>query len=167
MPTLPGQFASHTGTNTCDHEDGCEALATQRMTGETDSMGSEYFYFCEHHADLERAALKSADTSGQCDWCKQHAPRLSPHRDFEEGCNGRVYDVCAACLRAESERLSEELSFKSSDGDHLMDADEPDDDDWLPEEPEDDDCDDDEICSSCHRQICQCVVRNVGEDNER
>ncbi len=34
----------------------------------------------------------------------QH-PRLRPHRDYEEGMAGRVYDVCDACIVKEHKQL--------------------------------------------------------------
>lgn len=51
------------------------------------------------------------DTSGTCDWCKKHADELKPRRDFEEGMNGRLYDVCQACIDKENKRLNEDDNY--------------------------------------------------------
>lgn len=45
---------------------------------------------------------------GTCDWCKGSNLIVKPHRDFEEGNNGPVYDVCKACRVQELERLDTE-----------------------------------------------------------
>jgi hypothetical protein len=48
--------------------------------------------------------------SGTCDWCHSQASDLIEHRDFEEGANGPIYDVCSTCRKKEAKRVAEELS---------------------------------------------------------
>jgi hypothetical protein len=136
--TLPG---SHhrvpTGVMCDDHSD---RPATHRVQGETDSFGAEYHDMCdecyaEHKKAMEESKAERA--TGTCDWCKRPAFDLRPRRDFEEGMGGPVYDVCGACVKAENERLEEELSDRDDDywdAPSYLDEDE---DDWELDEPED------------------------------
>ena len=113
ISTLPG--ASHDiaeGTMCDDHPD---RPAYRRIQGETDSMGCEMHDLCKECVDAMHEAVANADHSGTCDWCHQHRDFLSPHRDFEEGSSGRVYDVCRPCRQAESARLQEELDEHDDD----------------------------------------------------
>lgn len=48
---------------------------------------------------------------GTCDWCKGSNLIVKPHRDFEEGNNGPIYDVCKACRVQELARLDEETGW--------------------------------------------------------
>lgn len=83
-----------------DHPD---RPAVARIQGETDSFGCEMIDMCQECFDAYREEIKNEDTSGVCDWCKQLVHHRRPHRDFEEGMTGRVYDVCDACIAKELE----------------------------------------------------------------
>jgi hypothetical protein len=111
--TLPG--ASHAlpaGTMCDDHPD---RPAVARIQGETDSFGSELWDLCEECRDKMQEAKRQPIT-GRCDWCTSDANDLRPHRDYEEGSSGRVYDVCAGCRKREAERLQAELDDGDWDG---------------------------------------------------
>jgi hypothetical protein len=45
-----------------------------------------------------------------CDWCKSANVEVTPHRDFEEGSSGMLYDVCDKCIKAENDRVELELA---------------------------------------------------------
>jgi hypothetical protein len=45
---------------------------------------------------------------GTCDWCKGSNLIVKPHRDFEEGSGGPIYDVCKACRVKEADSLCDE-----------------------------------------------------------
>jgi hypothetical protein len=110
VSTLPGaRFPAQDGMM-CDDHPGRPAIA--RVQGETDSFGAEYLDLCEaciaelrQHAQQERI--------GRCDWCKTDATDLRPRRDYEEGMAGRVYRVCGACVKRETERLLEDWEESS------------------------------------------------------
>ena len=87
-----------------------DRLAVVRLQGETDSFGAELNDMCTECRDAYREYLRTADTSGVCDWCKAHKPKLRPRRDIDEGSHGRVYDVCDDCIDKENQRLAEELA---------------------------------------------------------
>lgn len=106
ISTLPGTAHVLPAGVMCDvHQD---RPATSRIQGETDSFGSEVHDLCKECADAMRASVR-APYFGVCDWCKSEADDLRPHRDFEEGSSGPVYDVCLACRKREVERLEDEL----------------------------------------------------------
>jgi hypothetical protein len=127
MSNLPGKRVPSTG-HMCET---CEEAATWRLTGETDSFGSEYSFLCSKHLEECDDAAREADTSGRCDWCKIEKEKLVPHRDIDEGSNGPVYYVCRQCIQKESADLEEELDT-SSDRDEDWDF--PDDDPIQEEE---------------------------------
>lgn len=83
ISTLPGATHALPKGATCDQHP--DRPAVVRVQGETDSFGCEMIDMCEEcrQADLEEQ--RNADTSGVCEWCKQHAPRLRHRRDYEEG----------------------------------------------------------------------------------
>lgn len=72
-------------------------------------MKDEYISMCPICVKANAEFEETADRSGRCDWCKQEKPSLVPHRDFEEGSSGPVYEVCADCIRSESKRIAEEM----------------------------------------------------------
>lgn len=111
--SLPGSAHCVPSGTMCDEHNDVPAVA--RIQGETDSFGAEFYDVCQACLDRDREAAKNCDPSGHCDWCKKHAPRVSPHRDFEEGLSGPVYDVCDACIKAQSDRIREELDAQSDD----------------------------------------------------
>lgn len=107
ISSLPG--ASHdfpAGTMCDDHPD---RPAVARIQGETDSFGCEMADMCQECLDEYREEMKATDWSGTCDWCKQHMPRLSPQRDYEEGMCGPVYQVCDACIKRVNDEARAEL----------------------------------------------------------
>lgn len=107
ISTLPGaEYTSPEGTMCDDHPD---RVAYKRVQGETDSFGCEMADMCKECYDTYKSEQKDTDHSGHCDWCKKHKPRVRPHRDFEEGSAGPVYDVCDDCIAREDARLKEEL----------------------------------------------------------
>jgi len=106
ISTLPGARHSLPAEAVCDDHPKRPAVA--RIQGETDSFGSELHDLCQECADAMRAATRTPAV-GVCDWCKGDASDLRPHRDWEEGPSGRVYDVCMACRKREAARLENEL----------------------------------------------------------
>jgi len=99
VSTLPGSVSKLPAGTMCD--DHPDRPAVKRVQGETDSFGCEYNDMCQECYTKYKEYVANADTSGKCDWCKQHADKLISHRDIEEGSCGRVYDVCLPCIDAE------------------------------------------------------------------
>lgn len=104
ISSLPG--ATHTapeGTMCDDHPD---RPASHRVQGETDSFGSEMHDMCaecfKQYKDNKKPMIAT------CDWCKSPDVALKPRRDYDEGLAGRVYYVCAECIRKDNERAREE-----------------------------------------------------------
>lgn len=96
ISTLPGKSHDFPDGTVCDlHPD---RMAVARIQGETDGMGCEMNDMCEECLAEYREEMRTADTSGTCEWYKQHAPKLRPRRDYEEGMSGRVYEVCDGCI---------------------------------------------------------------------
>ncbi len=114
ISSLPGaRHAVPKGTMCDDHPD---RPAVQRIQGETDSFGSEMNDLCQECVDeMKRQIQEQANVEEQCDWCKTMQKNLRPHRDFEEGSSGRVYDVCPRCISEENKRVHEELDNNSDD----------------------------------------------------
>ena len=107
ISTLPGaEHSLPAGTMCDDHPD---RPAYKRVQGETDSMGCEMYDMCCECYDAHKAAMKTMDRSGCCDWCKQPKPVLHKHRDFEEGSCGPVYAVCNDCIKRQRDALEDEL----------------------------------------------------------
>lgn len=88
---LPGRRRKPPEGCMCDEHDTVPAVV--RMTGETDSFGSEENDFCQLCLDKFDA---DEPAPNNCDWCKVSAI-LSPTRDLGESSTGRVYYVCPAC----------------------------------------------------------------------
>lgn len=130
---LPGQIATASAEelaeNPCEgfNEESCGKPSVYKVVGETDSMGSEHYFQCTQCREKEREWLKANPTMGDCKWCKASDVRVFPHRDFEEGMNGPVYEVCQACITKESERLREELDEQDEEC-YLIPEDPP---EWL------------------------------------
>lgn len=108
ISTLPGSRHTSPEGMMCDtHPD---RFAVVRIQGETDSFGCEMIDCCQECADAIKAERNNpTNRTGTCDWCKCHATDLRPHRDYEEGLYGRVYDVCGGCIRKENEYLLQEM----------------------------------------------------------
>lgn len=83
-------------------------LAYCRVTGETDSFGSEEADLCQACWEKYEAAAKKPIIS-TCDWCKKPDVAIQPTRDSSEGSCGPVYDVCKPCRQQENERLRAEF----------------------------------------------------------
>lgn len=108
ISTLPGAIHELPDGTVCDvHPD---RPAVVRIQGETDSFGCEMNDCCEECADEIRSYARSAEAStGRCDWCKKDATDLRDQRDYEEGLNGPVYRVCAACRKHADDEARREL----------------------------------------------------------
>lgn len=103
--TLPGTVLATDVDESCDiHNDRPAVVAIQ---GETDSLGVDVLYFCQECYDTYKVNHQGVH-AGYCDWCKKEQPDVRPHRDFEEGRCGQVYQVCGACIKAELESLDED-----------------------------------------------------------
>jgi len=89
----------------------CGCPPDYSLIGEVDGQGFEAENYCNVHAQEAKAKLAPTEQTGTCDWCKGDNLRIKPHRDFEEGSAGRIYDVCQACRNQESESLSEETGW--------------------------------------------------------
>jgi len=107
ISSLPGATHSLPEGATCDQHP--DRPAVVRVQGETDSFGCEMIDMCEECRQVDLEEQRTADTSGTCEWCKQHAPRLRNRRDYEEGMCGRVYQVCDACIQRENDDLEKEM----------------------------------------------------------
>lgn len=105
--TLPGARHKLPEGTKCDCHPDRDAVA--RIQGETDSFGAELNDMCKECLDDHRECERTRDRSGICEWCKNEAPILSSHRDFEEGMAGRVYLVCRSCIEKEDTQLAAEL----------------------------------------------------------
>lgn len=106
--TLPGASHDLPESATCDQHPDRPAVC--RVQGETDSMGSELNDMCEECAAEYRAWARSPEaTTGRCDWCKVDATDLRHTRDYDEGLDGPVYEVCGACRKRRDERINAEI----------------------------------------------------------
>ena len=103
ISTLPGSGHDVPDGMMCD--DHPDRPATHRVQGETDPFGCEMIDMCDDCFAAYREDKKTWDTSGECEWCKKHAPKLRDKRDYEEGLYGRVYQVCDACAKRYYDRV--------------------------------------------------------------
>jgi hypothetical protein len=113
ISTLPGDHHDVPDGTMCDEHP--DRPATHRVQGETDSFGCELNDMCDECYAEYREDMRSWDTSGECDWCKNHAPKLFDRRDYEEGMRGRVYQVCQSCIDRENKRLDAEMDYEDYD----------------------------------------------------
>lgn len=113
---LPGTKCRVPDGATCDTEECNNRIATYRITGEVDSFGSEQIDMCTECYTKYIKYVMNEDTSGNCDWCKSHSPKLYKRRDIDEGFTGRIYNVCAACIKKENEDLDRELEHLNKAG---------------------------------------------------
>lgn len=113
ISTLPGAGHDFPDGTMCDEHP--DRPAVTRIQGETDSFGSELHDMCAECLAAYREETRNADTSGECEWCKKHAPKLRNRRDYEEGMYGRVYQVCDECIRQQETRLQQELDSYGDD----------------------------------------------------
>lgn len=89
-------------------------LAVKRICTEADSFGIETTNLCQacHESYLRKIQQHhSGNATDICDWCHGEYPasQVKPHRDFEEGSSGPVYQVCQQCRVAEAARVALEL----------------------------------------------------------
>lgn len=109
---LPASVAIHNGYGSICED--CNEPAVTTLVGETDSFGSEFHPLCQKHKDEYIVARdkeqedEENNPTGCCDWCKRSHVKVRPHRDFEEGSCGPVYDVCDACIAKEQASLDDE-----------------------------------------------------------
>lgn len=101
ISTLPGRAQDFPNGQMCDEHPDRPAVA--RIQGETDSFGCEMNDMCAECLAQHREAIRTADTSGECEWCGKHAEKRFNRRDLEEGMSGRVYQVCQACIKKEQD----------------------------------------------------------------
>lgn len=121
---LPGQISA-VDTNPddegCYHE-GCECRPTHKLCTEADSMGEEYAYYCAEHIEVVRKEIEEAEPLiDTCDWCGAPDVELRPFRDWEEGLNGPVSDVCGICRGKSVDRANEELGTLDDQADDFPD----------------------------------------------
>lgn len=134
ISSMPNSTHSTPAGQMCDEHPTVPAV--KRVQGETDSMGCEMIDMCQVCYDAHKNYMLNRDTSGHCDWCKCDKSIVRPHRDFEEGFAGRLYNVCTDCLKKESDSLEEDRA--SSDDrfvDYGDDFDDDFDDDVSPQIP--------------------------------
>lgn len=102
MP-LPGQHArtcdSELAKNPCEGfgEDSCGKSSVFKVTGETDSFGSEYHYMCRECREKEQEHYKENPSIENCERCGCDAV-VKPFRDPDEGMSGPVYWACSPCI---------------------------------------------------------------------
>lgn len=129
VSSMPGSRHALPAGATCDRHQDRPAVA--RVQGETDSFGCEYNDMCQECVDEHRAFIEAELNSPKyCCWCKQMKLHVSPHRDFEEGTSGPLYDVCADCRSEENKRAVAELEESGRYSLSSYDADEDDDFDY-------------------------------------
>jgi hypothetical protein len=126
ISTLPGRRHDFPDGTMCDEHPDRPAVA--RIQGETDSFGCEMYDMCSECLAKHREEMRKPDL-GKCDWCDARDVARVPARDYEEGMNGPVYYVCAACKKRQSDRLDAELSrygdYDYDDRDYDDDPDRP------------------------------------------
>lgn len=105
ISSLPGaRHGVPDGTMCDEHPD---RLAVARVQGETDSFGAELYDMCDECLRAHREEMSEPDI-GTCQWCKAENVALRPARDYEEGCHGPVYSVCASCQKRQANELAAE-----------------------------------------------------------
>jgi hypothetical protein len=105
---LPGRMLPLPQDAMCENEGHETVPAVHCIQGETDSFGHEEICFCQPCYDAYREEVKKPK-DGYCEWHKGEGTDITPYRDSDEGMNGPVYDVCAACRKRNQERLHQEL----------------------------------------------------------
>lgn len=114
ISSLPGAVHSIPDGTPCDFHP--ERPAVVRIQGETDSFGCEMHDLCDECAKEHREEMRQPNI-GKCDWCSTANVARTPARDYEEGMNGPVYYVCAACKKRQSDRIDAEASYYDDDYD--------------------------------------------------
>jgi len=94
----------------CEHHPDRPSVVT--VTGETDSFGSEYLYFCEPCFQKHSSAVeKYYAIKRHCDRCSSFAI-LSCFSDPED--HGICSDICDRCRSKINEGYAEELAYYRS-----------------------------------------------------
>lgn len=109
MPILSGNWYVCNNTekeSECCEHDGCNNTAVEKMAGEVDSFGVEWWYYCKEHADEEKA-IDSVEVIDCCEYCKNEKS-LRPYRDPDEGFCGPQHWICNACYQSEMKRFDDE-----------------------------------------------------------
>jgi len=98
--TFPGATRPSREADDCPCQyDDCAEVATQEYCTEVDSMGGEWLPLCDAHIEQfkEDVANANALSDGECEWCKARDVQVAPFRDWQEGTQGPMYDVCETC----------------------------------------------------------------------
>jgi hypothetical protein len=90
----------------------CKKFAQYRLVVSVDGEQFETIPYCSDHVHDAKEHLMDQHNVGTCDWCKGSNLIVKPHRDFEEGNNGPIYDVCKACRVKESDSLKDETGWE-------------------------------------------------------
>lgn len=134
-PYRTGDVQTYMGPEMCDD---CDHPARFRMIGETDSFGSEVYYYCAQHMAQHKQHLNEIHQQEQrCDLCGKTTSDCKPWRDPEES-YGPQYTVCEQCR---IDRAKAAAALLEDEDDILADPDfdpEPEPDDDLPPVPDDD-----------------------------
>lgn len=107
ISTLPGARHPVPDGTMCDEHQDRPAVA--RVQGETDSFGSELFDMCAECLRAHREEMRKPNI-GTCQWCKAENVELRDARDYEEGCHGPIYSVCASCKKRQNDDLAAEAA---------------------------------------------------------
>lgn len=114
VSSMPGSSHRLPSGAVCDDHPDRPAVA--RIQGETDSFGCEYILMCDEcHAKFRVATDADRIEPKRCDWCHEVTTGVVPHRDYDEGMAGPVYQVCPACIAKESENAQMELDERDED----------------------------------------------------
>lgn len=107
MGILPGQTRPLSENQMCEVHD--DKPAVIELCTEADSFGAEWTPLCQSCIDEHNAEKHPDGVLRDCDWCHATNVRIKPMRDYEEGSNGPVYDVCGPCRTRHNKRVQEEL----------------------------------------------------------
>lgn len=107
---LPGMIEKSPEGTMCDEHP--DRLSVKRVTGETDSFGSELHDMCQECLDKHKKYIQENPLTGKCDWCKGLNLQLVHTRDWEDGFRSRLYQVCHEC------KAKDALAFAQSNRDY-------------------------------------------------
>lgn len=121
LAPLPGHVREIRSGDDCPCQyDECKDAATHEYCTEADGMGAEWLPLCNAHLEQFKKDVEAGGpTIDTCDWCKAHDVEIFPFRDWEEGSNGPVYDVCNACIRKSNDYAHEELKRMEDEEDEF------------------------------------------------
>lgn len=113
MPVKAGDVRSIRMGDECPCQyDACNEQATMEYLVEMDSMGADWLPLCEVHVVQFKADVEAGGpTIAACEWCRTTEVEVFPFRDWEDGGNGPVYEVCNACIRKNNDAAHEELKL--------------------------------------------------------